>query len=136
MGLRFPPVLAFSVLGGLVAATATYYGFGRRLSPDERPLDETLPHGVAGSAKGLLEVINQAGAEAFRIACAGFLIHPLDLPGVAILISAGRRVASLWKPAVLGACMGILVRTLGHVLIGWPADQRVSAPADTTSLAG
>jgi hypothetical protein len=151
---------------------------------------------VAGSAKGLLEVINQAGAEAFRIAVgaipmlvlslavvmalrtagiidhlthsirpamvalhldpalllptltkylaggtammgvvdemhrqgqqtvfllnksAGFLIHPLDLPGVAILISAGRRVASLWKPAVLGACVGILVRTLGHALIG------------------
>ena len=48
---------------------------------------------------------------------AGFLIHPLDVPGVAVLISAGRRVSSVWKPAVLGACAGILVRTLGHVLI-------------------
>jgi hypothetical protein len=48
---------------------------------------------------------------------AGFLIHPLDVPGVAVLVSAGRRVASVWKPAVLGAAAGILVRTLGHALL-------------------
>jgi hypothetical protein len=47
---------------------------------------------------------------------AGFLIHPLDLPGVAILVSAGRRVAGVWKPAALGAGIGIAIRTLGHVL--------------------
>ena len=49
---------------------------------------------------------------------AGFLIHPLDVPGVAVLISAGRRVSTVWVPAALGACVGILVRTLGHALIG------------------
>jgi len=196
MGLRLLPVLALSLLGGLVAAAATYHGFGRRLDAAERPLEETLPHPVADSTKGLLEAINRAGAEAFRIAIgaipmlvlslavitllrsagaialltrvlspamtalrldtalilptltkylaggtammgvvdemtrqaqitgalvnrsAGFLIHPLDVPGVAVLISAGRRVAAVWKPAVLGACAGILVRTLGHVLMG------------------
>jgi hypothetical protein len=48
---------------------------------------------------------------------AGFLIHPMDVPGVAVLISAGRRVSSVWKPAVLGAAAGILVRTLGHALL-------------------
>lgn len=47
---------------------------------------------------------------------AGFLVNPLDLPGVAILVSAGRRVAGVWKPAALGAGVGIAVRTLGHVL--------------------
>ena len=45
---------------------------------------------------------------------AGLLISPLDIPGVAVLISAGRRVAGVWRPAVLGACVGILVRTVGH----------------------
>jgi spore maturation protein SpmB len=196
MGLRFLPVLALSVLGGLVAAAATYYGFGRRLGTAELPLDDTLVHPVAASAKGTLDVIGHAGTEAFRIATgaipmlvlslavvtalrslgaiglltrllgpamaalrldpvmilptltkylaggtammgvmdelqrqgqatatmlnhsAGFLIHPLDIPGVAVLISAGRRVANLWKPAALGACVGILVRSLGHALIG------------------
>ena len=48
---------------------------------------------------------------------AGFLIHPFDLPGFAILISAGRRVASVWKPAFGGACVGIAVRALLHIIV-------------------
>ena len=48
---------------------------------------------------------------------AGFLINPFDLPGVAVLLSAGRRVAGVWKPAALGAGIGILLRTLGHGLL-------------------
>ncbi len=194
MGLDFAPTLLFSVIGGLCAAAATYYLFGRQLSPQEGPLDETLHHRSAESAKGVLDVINHAGAEAFKIAVgaipmlvlslvavtalkrfgvidlltqgltplltaasidpriilpaltkylaggtammgvvdemrragqmsvellnasAGFLIHPFDIPGVAVLISADRRVAAVWKPAALGACIGIAVRTLGHAL--------------------
>ncbi len=192
MGLQFGPLLAFSLLGGLAAAAATYYLFGRHLSALEATLDETLHHPVAESAKGVLDVINRAGAEAFKIAIgaipmlvlslvavtalkkfgaidaltvliapllqvvgidpvlilptltkylaggtammgvmddmrragqvsgellnasAGFLISPFDLPGVAVLISAGRRVAAVWKPAAVGACVGIALRTLGH----------------------
>lgn len=192
MGLQFGSVLFFSLLGGLVAASATYYGFGRQLPITEKRLDETLLHPVAESPKGVLDVINRAGAEAFKIAInaipmlvlsltvimalrtggvidaltrvlsplmsylqldnglilltltkflaggtammgvmdemlrkglvgtlllnqsAGLLISPLDIPGVAVLISAGRRVASVWRPAALGACVGIVVRTLGH----------------------
>ena len=196
MGLRFGPLLALSVIGGLVAAATTWYVFGRHLSAEEHEVDETLHHPVAGTGKGVLDVINQAGAEAFKIAVgsipmlvlslvivmalravgaidgltrllapllvlagidnalvlpvltkylaggtammgvmdemlrhgqatvasmnrsAGFLVHPLDLPGVAVLISAGKRVAAVWKPAALGALTGILVRTLGHGLLG------------------
>lgn len=192
MGLQFGGVLFFSLLGGLVAASATYYVFGRQLALAEKQIDETLLHPVAESAKGVLDVINRAGAEAFKIAInaipmlvlsltvimalrtggaidavtrvlsplmtylqldnglilltltkflaggtammgvmdemlrkgqvgtlllnqsAGLLISPLDIPGVAVLISAGRRVAGVWRPAALGACVGILVRTLGH----------------------
>ena len=193
MGLNFGSTLFWSVAGGLTAAAATYYLFGRSLSADEAKVDETLHHRSADSAKGILDVINHAGAEAFKIAVgaipmlvlslvavtalkqfgaidaltrllapvlalfsidpllilpaltkylaggtammgivdemrragqmstellnagAGFLINPFDIPGVAVLISAGKRVASVWKPAALGACIGILVRTLGHV---------------------
>jgi spore maturation protein SpmB len=195
MGLRFGPVLCLSLLGGLLAAAVTYHGFGRRLDASEQLLDETLRHPIAADAKGVLDTINRAGAEALKIAVgaipmlvlslvvvtalravgaldaltrllapflvllgidpalilpaltkylaggtammgvfddmlragsatpdllnrsAGFLIHPLDLPGVAVLISAGRRVAGVWKPAVLGAAVGIAARTLAHVLI-------------------
>lgn len=195
MGLQFGPVLAFSVLGGLCAAAVTYYGFGRQLSAKEATLDETLQHPEVDDSKGVLDVINRAGAEAFRIAVgaipmlvlslvavmalkkfgaidvltvliapllqlagidpvlilpaltkylaggtammgvmddmrrsgqisvellnasAGFMISPFDLPGVAVLISAGRRVAAVWKPAALGACVGIGLRTIGHALL-------------------
>jgi spore maturation protein SpmB len=194
MGLDIALTLAWSLTGGLVAAAATYYLFGRSLSAEEGRLDESLHHPVAENAKGILDVINRAGAEAFKLAVgaipmlvlslvivtalrvsgaidgltqllapllaalsidpalilptltkyiaggtammgvmdemrragqisaellnasAGFLISPFDLPGVAVLISAGRRIAAVWKPAALGACVGIAVRTVGHIL--------------------
>lgn len=195
MGLDFVPSLLLSLAGGLVAAAVTYHGFGRKLSAVEGPLDETLQHRSADDAKGVLDVINRAGAEAFKIsvgaipmlvlalvvvmvlratgaidaltglltpllatlgihpamvlltltkaiaggtammgvmedmlrngtasvamlnANAGFLIHPLDVGGVAVLISAGRRVATVWKPAALGAMLGIALRMAGHALL-------------------
>ncbi|MEY2633344.1 MAG: hypothetical protein RIR00_1998 [Pseudomonadota bacterium] len=192
MGLQVGSVLLFSLLGGLVAATVTYYGFGRQLDAAEQLNDLPPGHPQAQDAKGVLDVINRAGAEAFRIATgaipmlvlslvivtalrsggaidalhhllaaplaalqidpayllptltkvlaggtammgvmdellrqgsisvamlnhsAGFMIHPLDLPGVAVLISAGPRVSRVWKPAALGAVVGILLRSLAH----------------------
>ena len=195
MGLDFATTMLFSLIGGLVAAAATYHFFGCELSAAEAGLDDSLRHPVAESAKGVLDVINRAGAEAFKIAVgaipmlvlslvvvmalkrfgaidllthwltpllalaaidpalilpsltkylaggtammgvmdemrragqisaellnasAGFLISPFDLPGVAVLISAGRRVAAVWKPAALGACLGIAIRTVGHALL-------------------
>ena len=195
LGLDFGLTLVLSLVGGLVAAAATYHLLGQSLSDQEGPVDETLKHPVAEDAKGVLDVINRAGAEAFKItigaipmlvlalvavaairasgaldlatqvlaplltaasidpalilltftkyvgggtammgvmddmlksgaatvttlnASAGFLLHPLDVPGVAILISASRRVASVWKPAALGAAIGIAVRTLGHAML-------------------
>ena len=195
MGLSFGPALLLSLVGGIVAAAATYHGFGRSLSAAEAKLDETLHHRVADDAKGVLDVINRAGAEAFKIsvgsipmlvlalvavlalrtsgaidtltaalmplldalgidpalilltlmkyiaggtammgvmdemlksgaadvallnASAGFLIHPLDVAGVAILMSAGPRVARVWKPAALGAIVGIALRSAGHALL-------------------
>ncbi len=195
MGLKFGPVLLFSMIGGLAAAASTYYLFGRKLESREHLIDESLPHPVASDAKSVLDVINRAGAESFKIAVgalpmlilalvavtvlrsagaidaltralgplmmllhldphfilpvvtkylggatawmgvmdemmrdgsatvamlnrsAGFLVHPFDLPGVAVLISASRRVSTVWRPAALGALVGILIRTIGHMLI-------------------
>ncbi|WP_341644013.1 nucleoside recognition family protein [Thauera sp. SDU_THAU2] len=195
MGLSFGPTLLLSLLGGIAAAAVTYHGFGRRLSAAEARLDETLHHRVADDAKGVLDVINRAGAEAFKISVgsipmlvlalvavmalrtsgaidalttalmpllealgidpalilltlmkyiaggtammgvmdemlksgaadvallnssAGFLISAFDVAGIAILISAGPRVAKVWKPAALGAIVGIALRTVGHALL-------------------
>ncbi|MCB1916427.1 MAG: nucleoside recognition family protein [Rhodocyclaceae bacterium] len=195
LGLAFGQTLTLSLVGGLVAAAATYHWVGRSLSDSEDDVDETLRHPVAEDAKGVLDVINRAGAESFKItigaipmlvlalvavtalravgaidllaallaplldalsldrslilatltkyigggtavmgvydemlksgeasvgsmnAAAGFLLHPLDIPGVAILISASRRVAAVWKPAVVGAAIGILARSIGHGLL-------------------
>lgn len=195
LGLKFGATLLFSLLGGLAASASTYYIFARRLGSDELTMDESVPHPVAADAKGVLDVINHAGAESFRIAVAalpmlilalvavtilrsvgaidvltaalapvmlllrldpalilpvvtkflggatawmgvmdemirhgtanaamvnrsaGLLLNPFDLPGVAILISASRRVAAVWRSAALGACVGIVLRALAHVLL-------------------
>lgn len=195
MGLHFGVTLLFSLVGGLAASASTYYVFGRHLESRELKMDESVPHPVAKNAKGVLEVINGAGAESFRIAVAalpmlilalvvvtvlrsvgaialvttllsplmgwlhldpamilpavtkflaggtawmgvmdemirhgtataeminrsaGFLLNPFDLPGVAILISASARVAGVWRTAALGACVGIALRTVAHLLL-------------------
>ncbi|HEY9281059.1 MAG TPA: nucleoside recognition domain-containing protein [Eoetvoesiella sp.] len=195
IGLHLGPTLLFSLVGGVIAAASTYYLFGRSLSTREASIDETIAHPTAEGAKGVLDVINRAGAEAFKIAVgtipmlvlslmvitylrsigvldwvtlqitpvlaqlgidpvivlptltkimgggtammglvtdmhrsglidakvlnesAGWLIHTFDIPGVAIILSAGRRVAAVWKPAALGACVGIALRALVHVAI-------------------
>ena len=67
---------------------------------------------------GVVDDMRRAGQISVELlnASAGFLISPFDLPGVAVLISAGRRVAAVWKPAAYGACVGIALRTVGHIL--------------------
>ena len=47
---------------------------------------------------------------------AGLLVHPLDIAGIAILISAGPRVASVLRPAIYGALIAVGIRTLIHLL--------------------
>jgi spore maturation protein SpmB len=196
MGLHVGWVLFWSLAGGLLAAAVTFHVAGRHLSSDDHVTDQTLHHRQADSAKGVLDTINHAGAEAFKIAigaipmlvlalvfvmamrqsgaigavtgalspllgalgldaayllpaitkyiaggtammgtmdelfrqgqagiasfnrAAGFLINPFDVAGVAVLISAGPRVARVWKAAAIGAIAGIALRSAGHVFIG------------------
>ena len=48
---------------------------------------------------------------------AGLLIHPFDLVGITIMISAGPRVASVLRPAICGAVVAILLRAAIHLLV-------------------
>jgi len=48
---------------------------------------------------------------------AGMLVHPLDVAGIAILISAGPRVATVLRPALYGALIAIGLRTLIHLIV-------------------
>ena len=84
MGLNIGVTLLFSLTGGLIAAAATYYLFGKGLSSAEAQLDETLHHPVADNAKGILDVINRAGAEAFKIAVGAIPMLVLSLVVVTI----------------------------------------------------
>lgn len=101
-GLVAPALQLFGIDPALVLLTITKYIAGGTATLGI--IDEMVrQHHLSAS------VLNQS---------AGFLIHPFDLPGFAILISASRRVASVWKPAALGACVGIVVRTLLHIAVG------------------
>ncbi|MEH6579488.1 MAG: nucleoside recognition family protein [Amphritea sp.] len=48
---------------------------------------------------------------------AGFITNPFDVAGIAILLAAGKRVASVAKAAMLGAAVGIIVRGVLHLMI-------------------
>ncbi|MCV6637987.1 nucleoside recognition domain-containing protein [Candidatus Albibeggiatoa sp. nov. NOAA] len=47
---------------------------------------------------------------------AGFLIQPFDIVGIALLATAGTRVAAVMRPAIYGALVGIMARVLIHGL--------------------
>jgi spore maturation protein SpmB len=48
---------------------------------------------------------------------AGFMTNPCDLVGVAVLISAGQRCASVVRPVIAGVVVGVLLRGVLHLLI-------------------
>jgi len=48
---------------------------------------------------------------------AGFMTNPCDLVGVAVLISAGQRCASVVRPAIAGVVVGVLIRGVLHLLL-------------------
>lgn len=48
---------------------------------------------------------------------AGFIINPFDLVGIAVLMTVGKKTASIAKPAIMGAIIGITVRGIIHLII-------------------
>ena len=194
-GLNGAATLLISAVAAIVAAAVTYHWFARNLPGEPEPPQAAPKHRSADGTKGVLDVINHAGGEAFGIAInalpmlvlslllvnilrttgavaglealtaplfaladlpagtalpvvtkaiaggtammgvsldlldqgaltvndlnrlAGLLIHPFDIAGIAILISAGPRVASILRPAIYGALVAIALRTVAHLLI-------------------
>ncbi|RIX99709.1 nucleoside recognition family protein [Aureimonas flava] len=106
---------ALDALNGLLAPVLDGFGVDARLVTPT--LGKALGGGVA--ALGVLADQTAAGTVDARFvnAAAGWLVHPLDLPGVAVLAAAGPRVARLWGVAALGAATGILVRTMLHAAL-------------------
>jgi hypothetical protein len=47
----------------------------------------------------------------------GLLLHPLDLPGIGIFASAGKRLAKLLLPALAGAVIGVVFRGFGTIMV-------------------
>lgn len=195
LGLNASVTIGVSALCGLIGAALTYHIFARNLPDrdDDNPM--VVKHKEADGPKGVLDVINKAGAEALKITLgaipmlvlalvfvaimreggvmafleqiltpvldffnlpgsvilatiskyiaggtammgvtkefldqgqmsvselnrlAGFLIHPYDVAGIAVLISAGPRVAAVLKPALAGAAIAIFMRTIIHGFI-------------------
>jgi len=65
-----------------------------------------------------MDLLNQGAMTATDLnRIAGFIIHPFDIAGVAILLAAGKRVASIAKAAIFGAMIGILIRGVLHLII-------------------
>ena len=48
---------------------------------------------------------------------AGIMVNPLDLVGITLFMTAGKRIASVAKPAIQGALVGVLFRGILHFLI-------------------
>jgi hypothetical protein len=85
MGLQFGQLLIFSLAGGLTAAPPPITSSAASSRQKKRAIDETLHHPVAESAKGVLDVINRAGAEAFKIAVGAIPMLVLSLVAVTAL---------------------------------------------------
>lgn len=111
----FDAIGAITLLEGLLAPFFNLIGF-----PAVAVLPIATKYLAGGTAMmGVMLNLLQEGAmtplEMNRMA--GFLINPCDLVGVAVLISAGSRCASVVRPAIAGAVVGVLLRAGLHLLI-------------------
>ena len=111
----FKTVGAIAFLEGLLAPFFNVIGF-----PAVAVLPIATKYLAGGTAMmGVMLNLLKEGAmtplEMNRMA--GFLINPCDLVGVAVLISAGSRCASVVRPAIAGAVVGVLLRAGLHLLI-------------------
>lgn len=111
----FKAIGAIALLEGLLAPFFSFIGF-----PSVAVLPIATKYLAGGTAMmGVMLNLLKEGVmtplEMNRMA--GFLINPCDLVGVAVLISAGSRCASVVRPAIAGAVVGVLLRAGLHLLI-------------------
>jgi len=76
---------------------------------------------IAGGTAMMAIILDLMGQGALSVAelnrLAGFTLNPLDPVGLAVLLTAGPRVAKVAKPAVLAAVAGIVIRGILHLVI-------------------
>lgn len=76
---------------------------------------------IAGGTAMMAIILDLMGTGALSVAelnrLAGFTLNPLDPVGLAVLLTAGPRVAKVAKPAVLAAAAGIVIRGVLHLVI-------------------
>jgi spore maturation protein SpmB len=70
---------------------------------------------MLGVSMQLVQAGTLSIAEINRLA--GFMINPLDIVGIALLMSAGPKTASVVRPAIAGALCGLIVRALLHLFL-------------------
>ncbi|WP_158747155.1 hypothetical protein [Acidisphaera sp. L21] len=92
-----------------------------RISINHMLILPTLTKYLAGSTAlvGFLSEMAKQGhvSAASMNSSVGFLLHPLDVPGLAILISPGIQLGRNCLPAIAGACVGIALRSAGSALL-------------------
>ncbi len=127
LSLRSIPVLVLAVfLTKTLEATGAVSLLSQGLSPALESIGLSgvvvLPLATKYLAGGTamlgvtMDLIQGGGMSAIDLnRVAGFMINPLDLVGVSVLLSAGPRVASVARPAIVGAVVGILLRGILHL---------------------
>jgi len=117
--LSLSVVTLLRALGAIDLLTAVLRPLPELLHINPELILPTLSKYLAGGTAMMGELLRdgQLGSAELNRSI-GFLLNPLDLPGLAILLSTGPRVAAVWKPAVLGALVGIALRTAAHALLG------------------
>lgn len=70
---------------------------------------------MMGVAHNLIDEAALSSLDLNRMA--GFTIHPCDLVGVPMLMTAGKRVRAVILPALLGTAVGVLVRASLHLIL-------------------
>ena len=119
--LSLAVVMALRQSGAVDAFSVIVAPVLSRLGIDPQIILPTLTKYLAGGTAmmGVVDHMVHSGQMSSHLlnSSAGFLINPMDLPGVALLSTAGRRVAKVWKPAVVGSLAGIALRTAAHILL-------------------
>jgi len=114
-------VFALQRLGAIIAFSSLLNPLLNWAGVDQALILPTMTKFLAGSTAlvGVSQHMvhdNQLTASALNRS-SGLLLHPLDLPGVGIFASAGKRLAKFLLPALGGAAIGIVVRGMGTMAI-------------------
>jgi spore maturation protein SpmB len=114
-------VFALQKVGAVEALAVALAPALHAIGVDPALILPTLTKFLAGST-ALVGVVQhmtadgQLSADALNRS-AGLLLHPLDLPGIGIFASSGKRLGKLLPRVLCGAAPGIIVRTIGTSIV-------------------